>query len=522
MNVRATKHDPASVIDFETIRTAIAWIVVGGAALLSLVLAVISLQWRYVHDLPTMLYVGWMIDRGAVVYRDICDVNMPGTYALMWAIGKIAGWTDVGVRIVDLAGLGILSWLSFLWLKPFGKQAQVGGIALFPIYYLAFGHLPMTLEREALVLVPLMAVIVLAEGIGPLKRLPRSIAIGLLVAGGTLIKPQFAVLFLPPIAMYVYVVRHDRREVVHTLVALAVAAAVPIAATVAYVGLTGSMGAFVDIVTHQIPLYGKLGTDHQVVPDAVRLRYVLENSLSSIDQAMLPAGLIGCALAVALAPRRAALLLSMIVVAAALPMLAAKFWYYHYLPFAFFALLGTGLCFASPARSTGRVPSLAGLIAGAVVALRLTVQTAYNLPAVEPDVHGRAQVRLADAIASYLRQHAQPGDKVQPLDWTEGALHAMLQARLPLATRYMADFQLYHFVDDPYVVNLRRTFLEELRASNARWVVAVRNDYKAWPFGPPGAPHFRELEDFLAHDYEAVAGNDQYLILERRAGRIEN
>src|SRR5687768_13818935 len=65
-------------------------------------LAVVSLRWRYVHDSPLMMYAGFLIDRGAVPYRDFFDMNMPGTYFVMWTMGRVFGWTDLAFRLFDL------------------------------------------------------------------------------------------------------------------------------------------------------------------------------------------------------------------------------------------------------------------------------------------------------------------------------------------------------------------------------------------------------------------------------------
>ena len=44
--------------------------------------AIATLHWPVVGDAPLMHYVAFLIDHGKVPYRDIVDVNLPGTYAL--------------------------------------------------------------------------------------------------------------------------------------------------------------------------------------------------------------------------------------------------------------------------------------------------------------------------------------------------------------------------------------------------------------------------------------------------------
>ena len=51
-----------------------------------------SLGWRIEHDAPLMHYVAFLLDKyDRVPYRDIFDMNMPGTYACHYLIGKLFG-----------------------------------------------------------------------------------------------------------------------------------------------------------------------------------------------------------------------------------------------------------------------------------------------------------------------------------------------------------------------------------------------------------------------------------------------
>ena len=53
------------------------------AAVVFLVAASASLHWRYVHDSPSMIYAGFPVASGSVSYRDLFDMNIPGTYLVM-------------------------------------------------------------------------------------------------------------------------------------------------------------------------------------------------------------------------------------------------------------------------------------------------------------------------------------------------------------------------------------------------------------------------------------------------------
>src|SRR5262245_16552299 len=58
----------------------IAALVVAAYATVATGLLVNSLDWPLIHDAPVMHYIAWRISQGAVPYRDLFDMNFPGTY----------------------------------------------------------------------------------------------------------------------------------------------------------------------------------------------------------------------------------------------------------------------------------------------------------------------------------------------------------------------------------------------------------------------------------------------------------
>src|SRR3972149_6003591 len=64
-----------------------------------------SLGWPLIPDAPLFHYIGWLLAEGAVPYRDVFDVNMPGVYLLHWALVATVGPGDVVWRLFDLGWL---------------------------------------------------------------------------------------------------------------------------------------------------------------------------------------------------------------------------------------------------------------------------------------------------------------------------------------------------------------------------------------------------------------------------------
>jgi hypothetical protein len=103
------------------------------------------------------------------------------------------------------------------------------------------------------------------------------------------------------------------------------------------------------------------------------------------------------------------------------------------------------------------------------------------------DARRAGELQKTDALTDSLQLAMQPGDTVQPLDWTGVALHAMLRARAPLATRFMEDVHLYHHAGHPYMERLRATLLEEWQQAPPRLVIEVEAALGRWTVG---ARHF--------------------------------
>jgi hypothetical protein len=122
----------------------------------------------------------------------------------------------------------------------------------------------------------------------------------------------------------------------------------------------------------------------------------------------------------------------------------------------------------------------------------------------------------ADRVARYLDENLKEGDTVQPLDWTGGALLAMLKTRAHIATPYVFDFYFYHHVSNPYIQGLRVDFMKKLRAAKPRFIIEVIANDKPWVSGVDTSREFPELREFLNVNYSVVIEKDDVLIYERR------
>ena len=62
-----------------------------------------SWRWPLVGDASLIHYIGWLIGRGWAPYREIGDMNMPGSYLIEIAAMHVFGMGDLAWRLFDFA-----------------------------------------------------------------------------------------------------------------------------------------------------------------------------------------------------------------------------------------------------------------------------------------------------------------------------------------------------------------------------------------------------------------------------------
>lgn len=510
-------------------------------AALSLLLgaiAALSLWWRMVLDTPILLYLAYLMDKfGYVPYRDFFDMNLPGTYFIYLAIGKVFGYGDLGVRVADLIYLGALLAGTWAWLRRMGWQVAWSACVLFGLMYLKYST-GMSLQREYLILLPLSLALGMGcrvqgigDGAGAARRAYaiRLFGVGLLFGLIATIKPH-AALGLAVLLAYMLWPAPRPRPIPYTpypipyaLLPLLAGLSLPILAVGVYLAANGALGNLLAIATRYWPLYGNLTDRHQTLFGAARVAYLARGMLALGGHALwlLPAGVGALAALFRSAfdearKRQVWLMVGMAAAYGVYPALSGQFWDYHWLPFLYFALALASLCWVA------RPISMAGWARALPIAAILLAMALYVRPPGEfwmqlrgqpipPPNYGRD-----DQIADFLRARLRPGDRVQPLDWTRGgAVHAMLMTGAQIATPFVYDFHFYHHVSNPTIQALRRQFMQSLAAAPPRFIVDVQANNKPWVSGPDTTREFPELRRFLSEHYAPAFKGDGFTIYER-------
>ena len=552
-------------------------ILVGLALVLVLGRMLLTLRWRMLHDSPLMLYVALLIDRhDAVPYRDIFDMNLPGTYLVNLALAKTLGYSDLAFRIFDLLHLTALTALTYLWTRRIHRYIAYFSVVFLPLVYLSCGPV-MSLQREALALLPFSSSLAVIFNRRPEGRRGRAAIVGLLWGLCALIKP-FILIGAVPVLIHIMrrprgassepevlaggraaVLTADRagmdaaaragggpdRAATPAVIGAGVAGfLLPAGVTLVYLALTGALRPFVEIVADYIPLYARLTGDHVPIGGAERFWYLLRMTGAGLREAFwLIPGICGLAVltlrprllrsaspegsarpAGSTSPRSfAPLLAGMMLGFAVYPALSGQFWFYHWLPFTYAAVIAAGACLVPPGGARSRPARIiARIMPVMLIAVFVGLFVTGEARMTRADYEAwREQAPLVvwngvpDRVAEYLGANLRPGDTVQPLDWNGGAVHGMLLARAGLATRFMYDFHFYHHVDSPFIEKLRREFIQELRSSPPRFIVDIARD-KSRVHGPNTTGDFRALSDVIRRRYRIAMRDPSFIIYERR------
>lgn len=482
-----------------------------------------ALSWRMQHDTPLIHYQAFLIDRhGFVPYRDLFETSMVGTLLFHVAIGKVFGYGDVGFRIANYLFVALVLGSTWLGLRRFGNVVALAAAFHFGLLY--FGQGPfMSLQRDCVGILPLIAAVIVATA-----NNAKSSVVGVLCGLAFLLKPHLA-LALPVLLLHI---AFDRtrggetgarfgRQLARSILLAAAGFAVAVIPAFVWLWWKGGLASFFELYSSYLPLHLQMTGRHETVGGMDRLAYLAESYFEGVWIFALPiaAGLLVALTDPELDRRRRRVVVTLGVLAfvySVYPVLAGQFWRYHWMPFNYFAVLCTALSLTAVTSVRRRRWIGAAAISVFVASVVLTVpwndqlrRQLDGLPPAPPK-QGRP-----DRIAEFLEQaHLGEDDRVQPLDWTGGAVHGMLRAEAVVATPFICDYHFYHHVSQPYIQEIRRRFIAQLEEVKPRFVIDVKN--KPRPTGDDTSRSFPALEQLLRRDYRIVQRGGGVQILERK------
>jgi len=488
-----------------------------------IVQAAYSLQWPIAHDEAPLFYEAFLMrSEGRIPYRDIFDFQMPGSYIAYYLLGSLSGFNAFRIRILDILLLAALIFITYRFMRRFGKTPALAAGILFGLKYLQGGP-SISLQREYLLLIflALSLLVGMRDSLTPKHRLSLGILFGL----AAVIKPHAALGLLPFLLFDIADILQRRKltllkAAATSMLPAAIGFTIPIAIVIAWLAFNHALTPFLNIASNYWPLYSQINGQMEITPQAERISFFLNQvwRLGGSGLWLIPA-IIGVYLH---QNKQTCLLASLALCYAIYPALSGQFFPYHYIPFIYFIILLASLClstfnpstrFASGRRLQPSILHLSSFFFLLVVFINVRPSAAFMRQINHQPI--ATSTDRADEIARFLEKNLEAGDTVQPLDWTGGTLLAMLETRARLATPYIFDFYFYHHVSTPYIQSLRADFMDELQKSSPHFIVEVTAIDKPWITGQDTSREFPELRAFLDANYSVTIQKADYVIYER-------
>jgi len=487
--------------------------ILAASAALALYLGWRSWSWPLVHDAPLMHYVAWLIAQGAVPYRDVFDMNVPGVYLLHLGVIRMAGEGDRAWRLFDLGWLVLTAAALFGFSRRMGDAwSALAAALLFVLYHLSGGAWRAGQRDFLLTLFLVLA----AWGAARVwetggARVPAAWG-GLAAGAGVMLKPQAALFWIACAAVAALGSRQSG-----TIRALALWCAAGLAVPVLVMGWLawrGGIGPFAAILTgYVLPLYSRVG--RVSVWEGIRW-HVFGWQIWSC---LLALGLLGFARRV---PEPYGIRRWLAVLGAVYGFLhfaaQGKGWEYHLYPFAVFACALASIPLAARAKPAepprwSAAPALSRGLTLALLVLTVALLGAKGVDAADASWIADKERRVASLVRD-LAPLAGAGP-VQVMDVTGGGVHALLRLHLREPTRFLYDFHFFHDEGDPHIQELRAEFARDLERGHPTAVVVFEDTWRR-----PGYDRLAEfpaVAALLARDYTLAVEGDGYRIYARRA-----
>ena len=462
-------------------------------------------NWRYQGDPVLLNYASWLwVEQGQIPYRDIFETSMPGTFVAHALVMLLGLDGDIPFLILSLGLLVTLGGIGW----GISRQAGSPGGPLFLAFYvtlmLLFG--PNSLFQRELIATGFIATACYMSFRGS-----NMLWIGLLYGLAALIKPQLAL--TAPIVVLAGLMIHQRPLLTGVIISV-FGFALPLLATGFWLWSNGALEDFVFLLTEYLPLHIQQSTYHVFLAPDDRLKYLINEAVKFGGFWVLVAGPVALTvfqlLGRKLLTRPQIIIFSTLILLSAayslLPILAGQFWNYHYFPFIFFSSLSAVSCFGFFAPKFRKGIRALALLTACLIPL-LQAALLFDPRLAEKNQRDTEMVLgMEAALANWLPE----GGYVQPIDWTKGAIHAMLHARARLATPFLYDYHFRHHVSGPVTQHLRQEFMEALLASPPDIFLDVPTRPKMkgldisydWP----------EFDRFLSQNYKIVETAEHHII----------
>jgi hypothetical protein len=486
-----------------------------------------SVLWRQYLDTPLLNYVGFLVnEQNLVPYSQIFETSMPGTLLFHSISGRILGYSDASVRFLDISLLLLAIWLIYLILEGFKTTQRLTAAVSFGLLYLSFGA-RMALQRDFIGTLPIAfaIVVIFHSRFKQIGQTGKLFIVGFLAGISSSFKPHLVIVL--PFLVYFCISKNRAFSFKFLFKHLAISAIgwlISFSLPLFWVWHLGGLNSFIEMFFNYLPLHTQIGHDFTLIKWPEKLWYSISGLLLLNDHLiMLLLAILGYVFHFKRNPENRPEVFNLLALITAVlffyPAISGQFWYYHWVPFLFFACIGASFLVSDQLCETEKKADnqLFEVIPVAVFFLLFSLQTGIS-EEFKQQLSGRTPDAplggVADQIGSYLQKNLKPGEVVQSLDWVNGAIHGMLIAKAVTATPFLYDYHFYHHISHPFINELRHRFMKELRQSPPDYFIYVF--LKSRVSGPDTTQEFKDLGIFLFSNYDQVLSNNRFAIFRKK------
>jgi len=483
-------RNPSSAPPFWAGRLLRATIIVALAASV-LAAAVWTRHWPVVGDAPLLHYVVFLIDHGKVPYREIIEMDMPGTYALQWAAIHWLGPGGAGWRVFDfgLIAAAMAAMIAITW--PVDWLAGFFAGAMFALVHFRDGPTHTGQRDLMMTVMALLACAFLFHAVRR-QRVWAAALFGVFAGMAAIIKPSGQLFGTVLIVLLWWQVRKLKLGRAYVGAALA-GFAIPLLICGEYLARRGALEAFFGVMRG-------IGAYHAALGRPPLLTLIVGSFPSVLMAVTIPA----LVLFVVARPWRqweGLALLACVVVGAMSYIIQGKGFPYHRYPTEAFLLLVCSIVLFAMVQQTGwpRVLAVFALLAGAIY-----LGPASAVIARHYDWRDQEFQQMLTADLNQLGGAKLDG-KVQCFEMAAECQNTLYNMKLVEATGFMYDCYMFQAHEMPVGLKYREDFWNAIHANPPEVYVMTNQECFTMNRNFHRAARWPEFRHYLDTEYTLVA-----------------
>lgn len=413
-------------------------------------------HWKLVNDAAQIHYVCFLMDHGMSPYRDILEVNWPGSYLVNWAVMHTLGAGATAWRIFDLTLMGMSCWAMVVIARPYDWFAGVLGAALFILFHGRDGAAQEG-QRDLIIAVLLLCAYAFLFASFRSRRLWPLLAFGVCAGVTATIKPTPLPFVLFLLVVAVIRLKQGGEPILKPTLYMLLGLLIPFAVVGAFLISEGSLASFWYLLHAGMPFYHSLGGAS--LPTLMRLM---------VTSSVLTLALI--ALAIAVIKRdwwnwEGKLLIAGILFGIASYLGQGKSFPYHRYPMLAFLFLWAGLQMVTALRAR-RIVGALGMIG---IAFAVILAPIY----VKQSIHRVWNAEFTDSLIADLNLlggHELSGH-VQCIYVPSDCDTALYESRLVQSTGLLYDYLIFGSDQQPVIQDSRERFWQQFQRNTPQVVI---------------------------------------------------